>query len=124
LIGTLNAVSIRYAIGGSVASSAIGFPRATLDTDILVEIAPAQNPLLAQSLGAHWYLDAEFAGKAPASRRAFNLIHMASGYKFDLFPAYSPFHRSELDRALLRRLKIAEANVNVSGSRGRGYDTR
>jgi hypothetical protein len=107
LIDCLTIARIRYALGGSVASSAIGFPRATLDTDLLVEIGREQLTLLAKSLGANWYLDADFAGKAVANHRAFNLIHMLSGHKFDLFPAYCPFHRAELDRAVVRRIAIA-----------------
>ena len=111
LIDSLTTAHIRYVIGGSVASSVIGFPRATLDTDLLVEIGREQVASLAKSLGVHWYLDTEFAGRALANRRAFNLIHLLSGYKFDLFPAYRPFHRAELDRAIVRRLRIGEVVV-------------
>jgi hypothetical protein len=111
IIGALATTGVRYVIGGSVASSSIGIPRATLDTDVLVEMDRAQVGVLARELGGQWYLDAEFAGNALANRRAFNVIHMPSGFKFDLFPAYSPFHRAELQRAVTRRLKIDDAIV-------------
>jgi hypothetical protein len=111
IIGALAAAKVPYVIGGSVASSSIGIPRATLDTDVLVEIDRTQVGLLARELGGQWYLDVEFAENALANRRAFNVIHMPSGFKFDFFPAYSPFHRAELERAVTRRLKIDDATV-------------
>jgi hypothetical protein len=44
-IDALTAVGVRYLIGGSVASSSIGIPRATLNTDFLVEMGGAQLAL-------------------------------------------------------------------------------
>jgi hypothetical protein len=111
LIEALSGVGARYLIGGSVASSAIGLPRATLDTDILVEIGPGQIVQLAKTLGKDWYMDAEFATKALEQKHAFNAIHMASGYKFDFFPACEPFHQAELSRAVRRQLRIDGGNV-------------
>jgi len=110
-IAALVAAKIRYLIGGSVASSSVGIPRATLDTDVLVELDGAQIALLAAQLGGQWYLDVEFAGNALAHRRAFNAIHMPSGLKFDLFPAHTAFHRAELERAEPRHLKMDNAIV-------------
>jgi len=110
MVAALAAAKVRYLIGGSVASSSIGVPRATLDTDILVEMDVAQAELLAHELGHDWYLDVAFASKALANHRAFNAIHMLSGFKFDFFPAYTCFHRAELERAVIRHLNI-ESNV-------------
>jgi len=50
IIRALTAAKIRYLIGGSVASSSIGIPRATLAIDVLVEMDQAQAGLLAQEL--------------------------------------------------------------------------
>jgi len=112
LIAALTSAKARYLIGGSVASSSIGVPRATLDTDILVEMDRAQVAVIARELGDQWYLDVEFASKALAHHRAFNAIHMPSGFKFDFFPAYTSFHRVELDRAVIRHLSIDNSVVN------------
>jgi hypothetical protein len=112
MIAALAVAGVRYLIGGSVASSSIGIPRATLDIDVLVEVNRAQIGLLANELGGEWYLDVEFAGNALANRRAFNVIHMPSGFKFDLFPAHTSFHRDELERATARNLKIDNATVH------------
>jgi hypothetical protein len=110
-IAALAAVKVRYLIGGSVASSSVGIPRATLDIDVLVELDGTQLTLLAAELGGQWYLDVEFAANALAHGRAFNAIHMPSGFKFDLFPAHTAFHQAELERAETRHLKIDNAIV-------------
>jgi hypothetical protein len=104
LIRALEGIGARYLIGGSVASSSQGLPRATLDTDLLVELGALQTEALAKALGGDWYLDAEFARQSVVRGRAFNVIHMPSGHKFDIFPAHSPFNLLELDRATIRTL--------------------
>ena len=65
IIRALTAAKIRYLIGGSVASSSIGIPRATLAIDVLVEMDQAQVGLLAHELTDRWYLDVEFCPKRP-----------------------------------------------------------
>ncbi len=111
LIQCLAAVKARYLIGGSVASSAVGVPRSTLDADLLVEIQSTGILELAVNLGGDWYIDPEFASRAVEQGRAFNLIHIPSGYKFDIFPAHNAFHRSELKRATMRQLGLPGGTV-------------
>jgi hypothetical protein len=72
----------------------------------------AQVGFLAHELGDRWYLDVEFASKALANHRAFNAIHVPSGFKFDFFPAHTSFHRAELDRAVIRHLSVDSTIVN------------
>ncbi len=96
LIRALETLHVPYLIGGSVASSSRGIPRATMDTDLLVQLLPSQATSLAQYLGEDWYVDAEYARDSIERERAFNAIHMPSGHKFDLFPAVDAFHFSEL----------------------------
>ena len=111
LICALNRAGVRYLIGGSLASSAQGLPRATLDVDLLVEIQSSQASLLAGALGCDWYIDADFARQAVARGISFNVIHMPSGHKFDLFPAIEEFHFSELNRSALRTVNLAGGDI-------------
>jgi len=111
LIQTLESLRARYLIGGSVASSSQGLPRATLDTDLLVQLEPPQAVLLANALGNDWYIDATFARESIERGHAFNIIHMPSGHKFDLFPAVDAFHLSELERTTRRTLTIPGGKV-------------
>ncbi len=51
LIAAFNELNIRYSVVGSVASSAHGIVRGTLDTDLLALIVPLQAARLASALG-------------------------------------------------------------------------
>jgi hypothetical protein len=93
------AVQIPFLIGGSLASSAHGVLRATMDVDILARIRDHQVARLLAELGPDWYGDPKMIRDHLRAGRAFNLIHQTSGQKFDIFPAVQPFHASELERA-------------------------
>jgi hypothetical protein len=102
----LRRLDLPFAVVGSLASSARGIPRATKDVDLVVHMAPIHAEELAVLLGPDWYVDAAQIRSAIESRRAFNVIHMESGWKIDVFPAYSDFHDSELRRAMMTRLVL------------------
>jgi hypothetical protein len=106
LAGALEGLRIPYLIGGSLASSAHGVLRATLDVDILAGVAAGQADALCAALGDGWYADAEEIRRALGAGRAFNLIHMASVRKFDVFSAVSEFHFSELARATRLEIEV------------------
>ena len=93
---------IRYAVGGSWASTSFGEPRFTNDIDILAELTPANLPTFLAALPETFYVDAEEALSAIRRGRPFNALHMASVLKFDVFPAASvPLGAQELDRAII-----------------------
>lgn len=54
MVAALEAVGVRYRVGGSVASSALGVPRSTLDVDIVCTLeqshVEALTELLARAL--------------------------------------------------------------------------
>ena len=99
ITAALSALGIRYAIGGSLASSARSIWRTTLDVDIIAEIDPAQAGALVQALGKDWYADVDEVRGSIAAGRSFNVIHMRNLDKVDVFPAREDFHRTQLDRA-------------------------
>jgi hypothetical protein len=102
VVAALDAVGVPYSIGGSLASSFSGEPRASIDSDILVEMTAAQAGPFLTALGEAFYTDTESIARGIASGTATNLIHQASGIKVDLF-----FARSILDeRELTRRRRI------------------
>lgn len=107
-------LQIPYLIGGSLASSARGVLRATLDVDVLASIQAVQAGAFATALGADWYVDPEIIRSCIQAGRAFNVIHRPSGQKVDIFPARSEFHRSELERATQVRLDESEARFPVA----------
>jgi hypothetical protein len=106
LTAALERLGIPYLIGGSVASSAHGIPRTTLDVDIVARIALRQTVELAAALGSEWYVDTEGARTGISVGRSFNVIHMLSGAKFDIFPATEDFKERQLERAVRRTVEI------------------
>jgi hypothetical protein len=109
LLEVLDRLEIRYAIGGSVASSAHGIPRTTLDVDLVVDLKPDQIDNLAAELRQDFYADAALIREAFARNRAANLIHLGSGWKFDLFPLRGDeFSRTEFGRRVFREIRPDE----------------
>lgn len=93
---------IRYAVGGSWASTAFGDPRFTNDVDILAEVTTPNLDALLERLPADFYVDRDDAKRALSHGRCFNLIHMPTVLKFDLVLAAAfPLGKDELDRAVL-----------------------
>ena len=111
LTAALKSLGIRFAVGGSLASSAHGVVRSTMDGDLVALIFAPQVKQLARVLGPGWYCDLEMMEQALRERRAFNLIHMGSAMKFDVFPAFTDFHDSELERAKPTPLRIEGADL-------------
>jgi hypothetical protein len=109
ITAALNAIGIRYAIGGSLASSARSIWRSTADVDLIAAILPNQVEAFIRALGKDWYADVDEAHRAISQGRAFNLIHMKSVQKVDVFPAREAFHRTQLDRATI--LPLTEDRV-------------
>jgi hypothetical protein len=99
LVTALDGLKIRYAVGGSLASSAHGVMRATFDADLIAAIGPYQLRPLCTALGKGWYADEEMMERAMNQGRAFNLIHMGSAIKVDIFPVTSEFHQVQMERA-------------------------
>jgi len=109
LTAALRALGIRFVVGGSLASCAHGVVRSTIDGDLVALVFPPHARLLAKALGPGWYTEPEMMRQAIEAGRAFNVIHVPSATKFDVFPASTDFHDSELERATLTPLKIEGA---------------
>jgi len=86
----LDALSVPYRVGGSVASSALGVARTTLDVDIVADLAEEHAASLAAELGEAYYVDADMIREAVRLRESFNLIHLATLMKIDVFVRKSP----------------------------------
>jgi len=99
VIDAFDALGIPYQVGGSFASSVHGIPRQTQDIDFVVELDDARVEGLVARLAADFHADAEGARAALRGRDSFNLIHLESGIKIDLFVrGDGPFDREEFSR--------------------------
>jgi len=81
----LERLEIRYFIGGSLASSLHGIPRATNDVDMVAAITYDHIPLLVKPLETEFYIDAEMIRDAIERQSSFNIIHLATMFKVDIF---------------------------------------
>jgi len=82
---TLDRLAIPYVIVGSYASNAWGHPRATHDLDVVVELSESAAASLAKALGDDFYVSEEGARRAALIRDMFNLIHIPTGTKVDVW---------------------------------------
>jgi hypothetical protein len=78
-------LKIQYYVGGSLASSLHGIPRATQDVDIIADIASQHIPKLVNALEAEFYIDGDMIKEAIQRRSSFNLIHYETMFKVDIF---------------------------------------
>lgn len=101
-------LGVRHYVGGSFASSAHGVARASLDVDVVADLQRQHVTLLVTRLQHAYYIDEARVVAAVESRRSFNLIHLATMFKIDVFVARErPFDREALGRA--RREAIDDA---------------
>lgn len=101
----LDALSVPYAIGGSLASAVHGVMRATMDADLVADLYLEHTEPLVRALGDAFYADVEMIRDAVRRRSSFNLIHLETMFKVDVFVAKPrAFDRSQLARRQLHML--------------------
>jgi hypothetical protein len=100
VVAILTELGLPFFAAGSVASSIHGLPRFTRDVDLVVAITPDAVYRLASRAAGEFYIDPEYAASAISSGRSFNLIHLATASKIDIFPLeHTEFQASELARS-------------------------
>ncbi|HEV8239589.1 MAG TPA: hypothetical protein VGS57_09490 [Thermoanaerobaculia bacterium] len=112
VVDILRALDLDYVIGGSIASSIHGIARSTRDVDIVVALPPNRVPDLVAALRGSFYVDDEMAAEAVARAGSFNVIHLESMFKVDLF-VLGPDAMSRAELARRQRHRIAEDGAEV-----------
>jgi len=87
VVEILDALQIPHTIGGSIASSFAGEPRATVDIDIVAAIEERHVEALVAALSREFYVDADAMRRAIRTRSSTNLIHRPTQLKVDIFVA-------------------------------------
>lgn len=117
LAAALDAMSVRWAIGGSLASAAYGEPRATNDIDLVATLSEPQARELVARLGEHFYGDADAAAEATRRRSSFNVIDKRTFIKLDVFiPAAGSLGVGQLDRRVFLDVFAGMPPVPVLGA--------
>lgn len=108
----LDVLAVRWLVGGSVASSILGVPRATLDIDLVADLRSGHVGALFDALSPDYYLDRDTMKWAVSTRRSFNAIHQESLIKVDVFCAGDDaLTRRELDRRVFFDLEVGRIPV-------------
>jgi len=102
----LDALGVTWLVGGSVASSILGEPRATADVDLVADLRGRHVGPLFTALVDTYYIDEGAASSAVRTRGAFNVIQLASMTKVDIYcSADEPLGREELSRRIFVELE-------------------
>ncbi len=92
--------SIPWFVGGSVATSFHGASRSTMDVDLVAELPAELVEELLNELGDEYYGSHQAAKEAVKRESCFNLIHLPTSFKVDLFISRRrPFDREAMSRA-------------------------
>ena len=78
-------IGISYYLGGSVASSAYGIARATLDVDLVADLSAQHVNPLTEMLKSDYYIDKEMILDAIKRHSSFSFIHLETMLKVDIF---------------------------------------
>jgi hypothetical protein len=113
LVAELERLGVAYYLGGSVVSSTHGIPRSSLDVDMVADLAPKHVLPLVNALKLIYYIDAQMILDAIARRSCFNLIHLATSFKVDVFAVKDrPYDRVALDRIQRQCVHAENASTN------------
>lgn len=103
VVNVFEKLGIPYYLGGSLASSAFGIPRSTLDADIVADIKSEQVAYMEELLKREFYIDTEMINHAILHKSSFNLIHLEMLFKIDIFILKDrPFDRQVFIRRVQR----------------------
>jgi hypothetical protein len=101
VVRALDGMNVAYFVGGSVASAAHGEFRATNDVDLIAALRPEHAAPLAAALGDAYYASEAAIREGIARRSSFNVIHLDTMLKIDVFTSRG---RAYDDESLRRRI--------------------
>jgi hypothetical protein len=100
VVHALDRLEVPFYVGGSLASSAHGVARTSLDVDLVAALEPDHVARFVTTLRDTYYMDTGRIEASVRDRRSFNLIHLDTMFKIDIFVAGDrPFDREALRRA-------------------------
>ena len=105
IVKVFDRLQIPYLVGGSLASSLHGIPRATQDVDMVAGLEPQHITPLVKALEAAFYIDADMIHEAIQHGSSFNVIHLDTMFKIDIFVLQDdPASREEMTRRELYKV--------------------
>jgi hypothetical protein len=96
VIKAFDDLSISYYIGGSIASSIYGLARATMDVDLVAAIKQKHIKPLKDALQVNYFIDTDMVSEAIQRQSSFNLIHLDTMIKIDVFISKGEAYQKEV----------------------------
>lgn len=107
-------LNIAYLVGGSIASSLHGIARSTLDVDFVADVKHEQVTGIVTALEGSFYVDDDMIRQAISTRSSFNVIHLATMVKADVFlRQFTPWAESEWARRRQERIGLEDEGDSV-----------
>ena len=114
LVQAFDALGVPYLVGGSLASSVYGVPRATQDVDLVADLDASHAEQIGQLLSSDFYVDVDMIREAVARRASFNVIHLTTMFKADVFiMKRDAWAREEMSRARQEHLDGPNGTVTI-----------
>ena len=119
VIQAFDLLGIEYFIGGSVASTVHGIPRLTMDVDLVADMREEHIAPFVARLEGDFYVDGDMIREAIHSRSSFNVIHLPTMVKADIFLRQptgfaEPVSQNAVNRAIpSRSLSCARRRIGV-----------
>ncbi|XAL99847.1 hypothetical protein OT109_00355 [Phycisphaeraceae bacterium D3-23] len=101
LLTAMARLDIPCYIGGSLASSAHGASRSTIDADLVADVRSDQAEALFHAIEPEYFADVESIRRAALQRDSFNLLHRKLMIKIDVFVLkHYKYERQVIDRII------------------------
>jgi hypothetical protein len=104
------AMRVNFYVGGSVASSFHGASRSTLDVDLVADLKPKDVDPFVSHLEDQYYVSKDAIRDAIKRLSCFNLIHLGSAFKVDIFILKS----REFDKVSMARAELGKVDPTAS----------
>jgi hypothetical protein len=105
VVNILESLNVLYLIGGFLASAVYGAARTTMDGDLVAELRVEHVDLPVCALESAFYVDAGMVQEVIRNRSSFNMIHLETIFKVDVFiHRERPFDRSQFERRIPQSL--------------------
>ncbi|MGE3172759.1 MAG: hypothetical protein AB7O97_09035 [Planctomycetota bacterium] len=110
---------IRYILGGSLASTAHGEPRTTLDVDFAADLDPAGFERWAPRIEPEFLVDSEWALDEIRRRGSFQMLHRTAIVRVDVFvPEWTGMHLWKWQHRRRMTLHATAPGIDVTSAEG------
>lgn len=98
VVDVFEEIGVEYYLAGSVISSLFGIARATADVDVVAQLRFEHVQTFVSRLVDAYYVDEDAVADAIRRASMFNVIHLETMLKVDVYIASTSFDRSALSR--------------------------